>query len=95
MCLLFGYRPYDLVQAAGRPCFLNIGTPKRRQCPACKASCKPADEAQAWHSVSGTQHVSQPPCFLSALQETLDNLRKAMRNTRIMCAVMLDTKVRS
>ena len=32
-----------------------------------------------------------PPC---ALQETLDNLRKAMRNTRIMCAVMLDTKVR-
>jgi pyruvate kinase len=25
-------------------------------------------------------------------QETLDNLRKAMRSTRIMCAVMLDTK---
>ncbi|KAK9835247.1 hypothetical protein WJX81_008602 [Elliptochloris bilobata] len=25
-------------------------------------------------------------------QETLDTLRKAMRNTRIMCAVMLDTK---
>lgn len=29
------------------------------------------------------------PC----LQETLDNLRLAMRETRIMCAVMLDTKV--
>jgi hypothetical protein len=28
------------------------------------------------------------------LQETLDTLRKAMANTRIMCAVMLDTKVR-
>ncbi len=27
------------------------------------------------------------------LQGTLDNLRIAMRNTRIMCAVMLDTKV--
>jgi len=27
-------------------------------------------------------------------QETLDTLRKAMRNTCIMCAVMLDTKVR-
>ncbi len=27
------------------------------------------------------------------LQETLDTLRIAMRNTRIMCAVMLDTKV--
>ncbi len=27
-------------------------------------------------------------------QETLDNLRKAMANTKIMCAVMLDTKVR-
>jgi hypothetical protein len=27
------------------------------------------------------------------LQETLDNLRKAMENTKIMCAVMLDTKV--
>ena len=26
-------------------------------------------------------------------QETLDTLRVAMRNTRIMCAVMLDTKV--
>lgn len=28
-------------------------------------------------------------------QETLDNLRKAMANTHIMCATMLDTKVRS
>jgi len=27
-------------------------------------------------------------------QETLNNLRKAMENTKIMCAVMLDTKVR-
>lgn len=27
-------------------------------------------------------------------QETLNNLRHAMRNTKIMCAVMLDTKVR-
>lgn len=27
-------------------------------------------------------------------QETLDNLRRAMENTKIMCAVMLDTKVR-
>jgi pyruvate kinase len=26
-------------------------------------------------------------------QETLDNLRKAMENTGILCAVMLDTKV--
>lgn len=26
-------------------------------------------------------------------QETLDNLRKAMDNTGILCAVMLDTKV--
>ena len=26
-------------------------------------------------------------------QETLDQLRKAMHNTRILCAVMLDTKV--
>lgn len=26
-------------------------------------------------------------------QGTLDNLRQAMRETRIMCAVMLDTKV--
>lgn len=26
-------------------------------------------------------------------QETLDNLRTAMQNTRILCAVMLDTKV--
>ena len=26
-------------------------------------------------------------------QETLDALRQAMRNTRILCAVMLDTKV--
>ena len=31
----------------------------------------------------------------TATQETLDNLRFAMRNTRIMCAVMLDTKVSS
>ncbi len=30
-----------------------------------------------------------------ALQETLDALRQAMINTRIMCAVMLDTKVRA
>lgn len=28
-------------------------------------------------------------------QETLDALRQAMTNTRIMCAVMLDTKVRA
>lgn len=28
-------------------------------------------------------------------QETLDNLRIAMRNTGILCAVMLDTKVSS
>lgn len=28
-------------------------------------------------------------------QETLDNLRKAMVNTQIMCAVLLDTKVRT
>ncbi len=28
------------------------------------------------------------------VQETLNNLRKAMENTKIMCAVMLDTKVR-
>ena len=28
-------------------------------------------------------------------QETLDTLRQAMRNTRILCAVMLDTKVQS
>lgn len=28
-------------------------------------------------------------------QETLDNLRKAMANTHIMCATMLDTKVRN
>lgn len=28
-------------------------------------------------------------------QETLDNLRKAMENTGILCAVMLDTKVSS
>lgn len=27
-------------------------------------------------------------------QETLNNLRQAMKNTRIMCAVMLDTKAR-
>lgn len=27
-------------------------------------------------------------------QETLDNLRQAMANTQIMCAVLLDTKVR-
>ena len=27
------------------------------------------------------------------LQETLDTLRIAMRNTHILCAVMLDTKV--
>jgi pyruvate kinase len=27
-------------------------------------------------------------------QETLDNLRAAMENTGILCAVMLDTKVR-
>jgi pyruvate kinase len=27
-------------------------------------------------------------------QETLDNLRQAMSNTQIMCAVLLDTKVR-
>jgi hypothetical protein len=32
---------------------------------------------------------------VAGLQETLDNLRKAMQNTKIMCAVMLDTKVRS
>jgi len=30
-----------------------------------------------------------------ALQETLANLRLAMRETKIMCAVMLDTKVRT
>lgn len=30
---------------------------------------------------------------LRVVQETLDALRKAMANTRIMCAVMLDTKV--
>ena len=29
----------------------------------------------------------------SPIQETLDALRQAMRNTRILCAVMLDTKV--
>jgi hypothetical protein len=29
----------------------------------------------------------------AAPQETLDQLRIAMRNTRILCAVMLDTKV--
>lgn len=28
-------------------------------------------------------------------QETLDNLRIAMHNTEILCAVMLDTKVKS
>lgn len=28
-------------------------------------------------------------------QETLDNLRTAMNNTGILCAVMLDTKVKS
>ncbi len=28
-------------------------------------------------------------------QETLDNLRKAMANTHIMCATMLDTKARN
>lgn len=27
------------------------------------------------------------------LQETLDNLKQAMIKTRIMCAVLLDTKV--
>lgn len=27
-------------------------------------------------------------------QETLDNLRIAMGNTKVMCAAMLDTKVR-
>jgi hypothetical protein len=27
------------------------------------------------------------------VQETLDNLKKAMVNTRIMCAVLVDTKV--
>ena len=31
--------------------------------------------------------------FTLAVQETLDALRIAMRNTRILCAVMLDTKV--
>lgn len=30
---------------------------------------------------------------LCSSQETLNNLRQAMRNTKIMCAVMLDTKV--
>lgn len=40
---------------------------------------------------------SRPTCLLAprcaALQETLANLRQAMRETKIMCAVMLDTKV--
>ena len=35
-----------------------------------------------------------PQLCPSLAQETLDTLRKAMANTRIMCAVMLDTKVR-
>ena len=36
-----------------------------------------------------------PACtlFYPFLQETLANLRLAMRETKIMCAVMLDTKV--
>lgn len=32
--------------------------------------------------------------ILPSEQETLANLRQAMRETKIMCAVMLDTKVR-
>ena len=32
--------------------------------------------------------------LLPPAQETLDTLRQAMKNTGIMCAVMLDTKVR-
>ena len=39
----------------------------------------------------GYSHISSS----ASLQETLDNLRTAMKNTRIMCAVMLDTKVLS
>jgi ribonuclease PH len=34
------------------------------------------------------------PTLPACPQETLDNLRRAMENTKIMCAVMLDTKVR-
>ncbi len=37
-------------------------------------------------------YVLLPACIA---QETLDNLKKAMENTKIMCAVMLDTKVRA
>jgi hypothetical protein len=39
------------------------------------------------------RHLYRSP--LSPPQETLDNLRQAMTNTRIMCAVMLDTKARA
>ncbi len=34
-----------------------------------------------------------PEPYLLPSQGTLDALRQAMANTRIMCAVMLDTKV--
>lgn len=34
-----------------------------------------------------------PNTYFHAIQGTLDNLRQAQKNTCIMCAVMLDTKV--
>ncbi len=51
------------------------------------ACCLPDSYLMAARRASGPG----PPC----LQETLNNLRTAMRETRIMCAVMLDTKVGS
>jgi len=41
-----------------------------------------------------THRVTGSPPQSPALQDTLDALRQAMKHTGIMCAVMLDTKVR-
>ena len=53
--------------------------------------------AERWHRQLSLLQVSAQCYSISRLnlylQETLDNLRAAMRNTRILCAVMLDTKV--
>lgn len=42
-----------------------------------------------WPHCQCNNHVS----CLAIVQGTLDNLRKACDNTKIMCAIMLDTKV--
>ena len=66
--------------AAVQPASRNVETLFLGALPACR--CEPP-----------LSMLSRHLCLPACLQETLNNLRLAMRETRIMCAVMLDTKV--